>query len=207
MTDNYNEGHPGFTIDQIADEASQDFASSPNVVLLMAGTNDVLSDLDLSKAPGRLGALITQLRTGLPTAAILVATLTPLLNTTLNAEVDVYNGAIPGLVNNSTKAGKFVMVVDLNVTTNGISADGIHPNDAGYQMMAESWYAGILEAAGKGWIKQPIAIANSTFNAASTSLVAAPSDTARAKSSASSVSALKPLSSLFLVGGLGLIFM
>jgi lysophospholipase L1-like esterase len=208
MTDNYNEGHPGFTIDQIADEASRDSTLSPNVVLLMAGTNDVLQDLDLSKAPSRLGALITQLTTGLPTAVILVATLTPLLNTTLNSEVDGYNRAIPGLVATSTKAGKFVMTVSMsNVTTaTGIDlADGIHPNDAGYQTMAEAWYSGIVEAAGKGWIKPPTNVANATLtNYASSALPTAPSDTARTKSSSSSLSALKPLLILFLVRLLGL---
>ncbi|KAL3426902.1 gdsl-like lipase acylhydrolase [Phlyctema vagabunda] len=155
MADNANEGHPGFRIDEIAVQATQNFKTAPNVVLLMAGTNDILQNRDVATAPDRLAALIDQLVAGIPTAAILVATLTPLLAAALEAERVTYNEAIPGIVRERAQAGKLVQVVDMSsVATTGIdSVDGIHPNDDGYAMMAQAWYAGVIEAASNGWIR------------------------------------------------------
>src|ERR1700712_4085517 len=40
MTDNFNEGHSGAVISQIAGFANQSLPQRPNLILLMAGTND-----------------------------------------------------------------------------------------------------------------------------------------------------------------------
>lgn len=154
MADNYNEGHPGFTITQIAAETPQDFLKDPNVVLLMAGTNDVLQNLSISEAPTRLGNLVDQLIAALPNTCVLLATLTPLLDPSYGASRESYNAAIPSIVNDHARNGNFVILVNMSsVPSSEIDpADGIHPDDAGYKTMAETWYAGIMEAKAKGWI-------------------------------------------------------
>lgn len=198
MTDNDNEGHPGFTITEIAAEAPQDFSKTPNVVLLMAGTNDVIQDLDLSNAPARLGTLIDALTGNLTESTIIVATLTPLANATQETRREAYNAAIPGLIKERADAGKRVTMVDMtNVTISEIAtADGIHPDDEGYATMAQVWYGGIMEAAGKGLIVNGSSNATTTnssdisskISSSSTSTSSSAAATTTAKSLAISLS-------------------
>ena len=78
MSDNYNEGHPGFTISQIAAVAGPALAMRPNVVLLHAGTNDLNNSPPPANesyvdAPARLGALVDEVVERCPGAVVLVA--------------------------------------------------------------------------------------------------------------------------------------
>ncbi|RDW64132.1 hypothetical protein BP5796_10634 [Coleophoma crateriformis] len=216
MSDNDNEGHPGFTITQIGAQAVQDFTATPDVVLLMAGTNDVLQGLNLSTAPDRLSTLIDQLITGMPKAAILVATLTPLTTPSYEALRETYNAALPAIVAAKVSAGSLVQLVDMsNVTDAQIaSADGIHPNDAGYVTMAYAWYAGLMEAAAKGWIatsanSSSSSSSNGTMNGtaintfAATSTISLSSATASSKTS-SATSATKTSAAISVVASLSL---
>jgi len=159
MANNNNEGHPGYTIDAIGGQAPNSMPERPNVVLLMAGTNDiVLKAADQAGAPTRLGNLIDLVVAGCPDAAILVATLTPLLDPVNEAEVVAYNAAIPGVIASRVNAGKHVMMVDMSeVPASDIhTSDGIHPDDAGYVLIAYAWYAAINKAGSNGWIHAPV---------------------------------------------------
>jgi hypothetical protein len=42
IADNYNDCHPDYTIDQTSSVADQDFLQRPEIVLPMAGTNDIV---------------------------------------------------------------------------------------------------------------------------------------------------------------------
>lgn len=44
--------------------------------------------------------------------------------------------------------------------TTDFELDKIHPNDKGYQKLADLWLSGIQQADSKGWIKPPVAIQN-----------------------------------------------
>jgi lysophospholipase L1-like esterase len=130
MADNYNEGHPGAVISQIAGYASASLPQRPNVVLLMAGTNDVNSDKNNpGGAPQRLGSLIDEIIGTCPDAAVLVAQLTPIANAASSARVQTFNAAVPGIVASRANAGKHVLVVNMGqyVTVNDLG-DGLHPN-------------------------------------------------------------------------------
>lgn len=48
------------------------------------------------------------------------------------------------------------MVSDMRSITKQYLADGIHPTDQGYKMMAAIWFVGIRAAHSKGWIQRPI---------------------------------------------------
>jgi lysophospholipase L1-like esterase len=69
---------------------------------------------------------------------------------TLNTLVQAYNAAIPGLVKTRADAGKHIAMVDMynafvsnpNHST-ALLADRLHPNPAGYAVMANTWYAAI----------------------------------------------------------------
>jgi lysophospholipase L1-like esterase len=126
-----------------------------DIVLLMAGTNDMFNpNISPVDAPERLGALIDQIVTAWPEAAVLVATLTPCRTNTTEANIEVFNAQVAGVVAPRAKAGNRTLVVSMaNVTVGELIYDGLHPDDEGYMAMAEAWYAGLLEAKSKGWIE------------------------------------------------------
>lgn len=157
MSDNYNEGHPGAVITEIATFAKLSLPERPNVVLLMAGTNDCNNGLDISTMPERLGSLIDEVVDACPDAAVIVAQLTPILSLNSQYNVGQFNDAIPSIVATRVQAGKHVLVVNMSskVTTSDLK-DGLHPNDHGYDLMSEVWIGGIQEAGEKGWIKNPV---------------------------------------------------
>jgi lysophospholipase L1-like esterase len=154
-----HEGYSGYTIDPDSTDGRSgisplvDAALSmfhPKIVLLMIGTNDVNISLDLANAPTRLGALLDRITADEPNALLVVAKITPTTTDTTNARVQTYNNAIPGLVQARAAAGKHIALVDMYAafTANtsyktALMNDDLHPNDAGYVVMAQTWYAAI----------------------------------------------------------------
>ncbi|KAJ7848883.1 lipolytic enzyme [Mycena leptocephala] len=112
MADNDNEGHSGFTIAQIQTASTNAAAlpARPNVILLMAGTNDVFGG-SISTAPGRLSTLIDSIFAACPDAALVVATLTPLPSG--QAAVDTYNQAVTQLVATRKAAGQHILLASM----------------------------------------------------------------------------------------------
>lgn len=155
---NANEGHIGALISEIGEFAkvplSWNGTLEGDIVLLMAGTNDMFNvNVSPDGAPERLGALIDQIVTAWPEAAVLVATLTPSATNSTEANIEVFNGQVAGVVAQRAKAGNRTLVVSMANVTLGMLYDGLHPNDVGYEVMAKAWYGGLLAAKSKGWIK------------------------------------------------------
>lgn len=159
MKNNHHEGHNGAYITNIGDYAKRSLPDRPNVVLVMAGTNDVNGGKDVATIPDRLGALIDQIIKACPDAAIIVAQLTPIKNKKSGDRAKDLNKKIPDIVAARAKKGKHVLVVDMNskVTVNDL-IDGLHPTNHGYNLMSEVWLKGIKEAGSKGWLKKPVKV-------------------------------------------------
>jgi len=157
MLDNDNEGYPGYPIVSVASTVKPEYPERPNIVLLMAGTNDVVLDNDRDTVYAALDKLIDQVITACPDAVVLVAEITPLLDPDREAKRLAYNSAIPGVVKRYADDRKHVAVVDMGrVTPKYINVtDRIHPNDEGYGLIAYAWYEAILAADEKGWLKVP----------------------------------------------------
>jgi hypothetical protein len=136
-----HEGHSGWTIAQI-DGITPDPALDPvpHIVLLHIGTNDV-SAMG-SGAPMRLGALIDQIVAELPNALLVVAKIIPFPGAA--SQVNTFNAAVPGVVQERANAGKHVILVDqfTGFPTSELG-DGVHPNEAGYTRMAGVWFTAI----------------------------------------------------------------
>jgi lysophospholipase L1-like esterase len=155
MADNECEGWPSYTISQVAQKAGLSIPSKPNLVLLHVGTNDAVQNLDIQHAGDRLGSLIDRLFDAVPGVTIVAFTLLPNANPKTQANVKIYNGAIPEVVRKRQAAGKQIVYVDFSSSTfslSDLSSDGTHPTDAGYVKMAEVWYQGIVAAKGRGWL-------------------------------------------------------
>jgi lysophospholipase L1-like esterase len=147
----HHEGHPGYTIDgsmgiQPLVVATLQ-ANQPNIVLLMIGTNDVNGWVDLANAPTRLGGLLDLIIDTVPTALLVVAAITPTTDDDENTRIDAFNGEIPALVESRAAAGKHIVMVDMFKAFTANAAyktaymfNFIHPNDAGYVVMGDTWY-------------------------------------------------------------------
>jgi lysophospholipase L1-like esterase len=152
-----HEGYSGYTIDPGGGRngisplvAGAIDAGHPHIILLMIGTNDIDINLDLANAPTRLGALLDSITTAAPNALLVVATLVPATDVTLNNRVVAYNNAIPGVVQTRAAAGKHIVLVNMNAAflanpnwKTALMWDALHPNDAGYAVMASIWYPAI----------------------------------------------------------------
>ncbi|KAG5297752.1 BKRF1 encodes EBNA-1 protein [Histoplasma ohiense] len=159
MSNNRHEGHKGFPIGAVGNTGKPDYVERPNIVLLLAGTNDVVFKINLKTAPEVLGRVVDDIVSACPDAVVLVATIPPLLDRNREARRLAFNAALPAVMEQRTEAGKHVLLVDLaTVTTRHINAtDGIHPVDEGYRLIADAWYKSIVHADQKGWIKAPVA--------------------------------------------------
>jgi lysophospholipase L1-like esterase len=161
MSNNANEGHPGAIIYDIAIYSRRSLGFQPNVILLMAGTNDIWANIKVDEAPDRLGTLIDLCVQACPEAVVLVAQLTPIGNPEIQVRVDTFNAEIPSLVGQRRLQGKKVAVVDMeSYVAVEMLMDGLHPNDEGYKGMSTAWYHGIRKAAEMGWIHQPLDVGN-----------------------------------------------
>lgn len=152
-----HEGYPGSKISSIAtaaDEAVKLF--HPDIILLFAGTCDLIDGLAgktgniapdnpdyWGSAPERLDAMITHLNTLEPEVVIIVGTLLSFTEYWALAEprAVVFNQKLSEIVEKQVRQGNKVFMADLRkaVPPEGLS-DGVHPNQLGYEKMAEVWF-------------------------------------------------------------------
>ncbi|SZF04319.1 unnamed protein product [Blumeria hordei] len=160
MENNANEGHPGYMIHDIAKKALPSLSQQPNVILMMAGTNDIARPYMPEDAPWRLGALIDFAILTCPFSVVIVAQLAPVTEPPeAQFMIRTFNAKIPAIVAERQKVGKKVLTVDMSQKVSGVNLyDGVHPNDYGYDLIAKVWYEGIQEAVKFGWIWEPITL-------------------------------------------------
>jgi lysophospholipase L1-like esterase len=152
-----HDGHSGYIIDTVGSRkgilplmAQNLTKHAPHIVLLMIGTNDVNSQVELSNAPTRMANLVDLITTTAPNTLLVVAQLIPTRTDSLNTDVQTFNASIKTLVSARANAGKHVVLVDMysaftanaNYKTEWLF-DGLHPNDAGYAVMTKVWYPAI----------------------------------------------------------------
>ena len=143
LPDSDHEGHSGWTIDTI-DGSILGFLNavlSPDVVLLHIGTNDANTPGTFTNAIDRLDALVTHIATNRPYAHIIVTSLLPRGEEAVNAAItNLFNPFVPNRVAAQAALGRRVTYLDMHayLTTNDLS-DTAHPNQAGYNKMADAW--------------------------------------------------------------------
>ncbi|GEC06096.1 lipase [Streptomyces spinoverrucosus] len=156
MSDPDNQGHSGYKIHQIAALADPPLTRyRPNVVTLMIGTNDLNESYQVSTATARLKSLVNQITAAAPDATVLVASLVVSTSGSEEQYRAAYNQAIPRIVSDAQAAGKKVAYVDMSSLTTADLADTLHPNDSGYQKMADAFHRGIRTADSAGWLRNP----------------------------------------------------
>ena len=122
----------------------------PDIILLLVGANDISqatlgnTNINVVNYQTNLTALINKLVTLRPNAKVVTADITPWPSE--SAYVTTVISLIHTVVTNFQSQGAQVSEVDLNTQfpANGISSDGLHPNDTGYTFMAGQWYNALL---------------------------------------------------------------
>ncbi len=149
LIDRDHEGYNGYAVAQIAEITNVAIdAYAPDVILLLAGTNDQITFVPPSQPPegaaADLRALLAQIEARRPDVQVIVGQVIPL---THNAEgVRAYNALLPGVIEGARSEGMNVRLVDLYaIGEESLSSDGIHPTVEGYDRMAEIWYAALRE--------------------------------------------------------------
>jgi lysophospholipase L1-like esterase len=146
--DGENEGHGGFLATNVASQnqlVGWLSATNPDIVMMHFGTNDVWNARTPSQILAAFTTLVNQMRANNPAMRVLVAQIIP-MNPSNCAEcaqrVVALNNAIPGWAAGITTAQSPVVVVDqwTGFSTATDTNDGVHPNAAGDQKIANRWY-------------------------------------------------------------------
>ncbi len=147
LPDRNHQGTGGMRIDDLQGGIAGwlNSVEDPDVVLLLAGTNDFSQSFNLGSVQTRMANLIGDIATKRPFAKIIVASL-PLRtdDSGKNTQQLGFNSALPGIVNNQVLLGRQVSFVDLQSTlVSGDLTDGVHPNQTGYNKIADAFLPAI----------------------------------------------------------------
>jgi lysophospholipase L1-like esterase/chitodextrinase len=155
--DRDHEGHGGWRIDEI-DAAVGGWlnSSQPDIILLFAGSNDIIQGYTPSQALNRMGLLLDKIHNLRPAARVIVANLTgaranqdSVFAKVTPAAVAEFNSGLAPLVNNRAGQGWNVELMDAfgsaGIDRSGnspdYSIDGLHLSLAGYSKLADLWYS------------------------------------------------------------------
>ncbi|HEY7130271.1 MAG TPA: SGNH/GDSL hydrolase family protein [Nitrospira sp.] len=134
-----HEGHSGWRADEILNQIQAwATATSPDVVLLHIGTNDVCQNQSVGSTVSDIGGIIDVLRTVNPRIRVLVA---QLINSS-ECPPSVLNAKLPALISDKDQAKSPIGLVDqyTGFDPATMTYDGIHPNDIGDSRMANRWF-------------------------------------------------------------------
>ncbi|KAF2158456.1 carbohydrate esterase family 3 protein [Zasmidium cellare ATCC 36951] len=162
MTDNWNAGYPAKTIQYIGSQAPSSLAQNPNIVLLMAGTNDMNSNPyistegdDPAAAAGRLNTLVGQIFDAVPNTVVLLGKIPNIADDDQEVRTKQFNDLVPQIVYDRASSGQHIQLADMSVIQANQTIDGIHPDEAHYQLMGDIWYQGI-KGLPSAWIQKPV---------------------------------------------------
>jgi len=148
-----HEGYSGYTIPALLrnDLTPNNIKTyKPNVVLLMIGTNDLSVGEDMPEV--RLAGIVDTILSADPKLLLFLTQITPGQSdkVSYNQKVKSYNAAMPGIVSERAAAGKHIRLMDMNTPflsnanySTALLANGVHPNDTGYKLMGQTWYAAL----------------------------------------------------------------
>jgi lysophospholipase L1-like esterase len=146
-----HEGHAGFLANQL--DVKTYLAGNPaDAVFLEAGTNNISYSESASEVYDDITKIVDDIYQVNPAIAIYLSTVIPRRGTTGQQQVtDELNAMLPGLVSIKANAGYKIYLVDIAARfksdpgwQTNLMADPVHPNDAGYSLMAAEWFEAYL---------------------------------------------------------------
>jgi lysophospholipase L1-like esterase len=151
-----HDGYGGLRIDQLTDMTynthnypkktiEQLVKDNPShIILLMIGTNDIISSYQLSTAPARLDTLISRILRSTE-GLLIVSSIPPTPLPIANSKIQTLNAAMPGIVDSHKVQGANIMFIDINsmMGNEDISEDSYHPNTQGYEKIGTGFFEAI----------------------------------------------------------------
>ncbi|WP_345384188.1 SGNH/GDSL hydrolase family protein [Pseudonocardia yuanmonensis] len=150
MADPDNEGHSGWTLEQMIPQVGAWVAEAdPDVVLLHMGTNDVNSGARGTVAAARLDRLLDEVFVAAPQTHVIVAGVWAPLTARAKERAELAR-LTPGVVARHRELGRSVEFVDTSaLLAPGDFVDGLHANAGGYRKIAAMWTTEV-----EGWLAQ-----------------------------------------------------
>ncbi|KAF2456896.1 SGNH hydrolase-type esterase domain-containing protein [Lineolata rhizophorae] len=152
--DGENEGHGGILATNIVAQNQLPgwlAQTQPDIVMMHLGTNDVWNNRSPDTILDAFSTMVGQMRDSNADMVILVAQIIPMNPSNCpecGARVEALNQAIPAWAAEQTTVESPVTVVDCFTGFNDATdtVDGVHPNDAGNEKMADCWYQPLVDA-------------------------------------------------------------
>lgn len=152
-----HEGHNGRRADQLLAEMTTILNTNvPDIVLLHVGTNDVSNGDANSSTVLEISQIVDAIKNKNANTKIILASLVPRTDSqALDDNTTALNSLIEDLVQSKRSAGVKIWYAGMNeifkansnwATDYFTAPDGVHPNDAGYGIMAQVWRDLILIA-------------------------------------------------------------
>ncbi|MFJ2863694.1 SGNH/GDSL hydrolase family protein [Kitasatospora sp. NPDC087314] len=113
--------------------------AQPDIVLIDLGTNDMGGDF--TDWQSRYGQFVDQILASSPAVRVACARI-PYYRGIATSTVDSVNAAVDAVVQSRQRTGR-VAAADMSVITQHWTADGMHPLDAAYLTMAQTWLTAI----------------------------------------------------------------
>jgi lysophospholipase L1-like esterase len=150
VPDKDHAGTPGFTVGNVLEQIDGYLARyTPDVVLLMIGTNDLAwwHVEGPAATAARLGTLLDRIRATAPQVDVVVASIptmkgvAPPNNLSRATLVEQYNAAVENEVRQRAGAGMRVSFADVHAVVSPSDLyDDVHPNEAAHNRIADVWY-------------------------------------------------------------------
>jgi len=141
--DHDHEGHWGWRADEIlADLTDWLTGYTPDVALIHLGSNDAIQANTVASTLDEIEDIIGILRNDNSRIVIFLSRILPLENADWNEKVEGINAGLVNLASNLDEAQSRIILVDQNSgwSTADHTYDGVHPNLAGEERMAQRWF-------------------------------------------------------------------
>ncbi|KAH7171375.1 SGNH hydrolase-type esterase domain-containing protein [Dactylonectria macrodidyma] len=157
MPDNDHEGHSGEYLREIGQYWELSIRARPNVVLIHAGTNNMDKEVELNNSLTLMENMIYGIMDEAPEAVIFVAPIIWANDTRMQANTDKFNEELNATIQEMQDDELRILQVPIDIGLSDLS-DRKHPNNKGYQKMANAWFDAIGDAHARGWLQDPISL-------------------------------------------------
>jgi len=143
--DRDHEGHSGWRADQIRDNVYDWLNNNPaDIVLLHIGTNDITGG---NEDVAEVNDILNEIDEYSQDITVVLAARIILRNDTKNPQTIAFNDAVEAMAAERITNGDDIIIVDMEdaLTYPDDLADAVHPNDSGYNKMADVWYDALID--------------------------------------------------------------